>query len=517
MIATPNQGSLEREVKLEVDPDFALPDLPTAVGAVERRSEQHLRTAYFDTREFRLWRRGITFRHRMGEESGTGTWTLKLPGSSEGQLLDRTELTWTGPRLSVPDEAARVLLGITRRSPLSQIVELVTTRRRLILHDPAGMPRAEIDDDTVTVVGGTRTGLQFRQIELEIGDGGQDLVGPVTKALMKAGARSGGEQKLAMAVDLPEPSQGRAEVRLDRASPVGDVVRFSIASALDRLLDNDYLLRLDPADPPVEAVHQARVATRRLRSELKLLEAALADDWVRHVRDELRWLGTALGRVRDIDVLAPVLEGDGDGSPFDREGRRELRSTLGEQRKAHSRALAVSLADSRYLTLLDQLDRAARRPPFEDQGSGKSSRPPLSYWPASAILPKLVRRRWKALRKGVRKGGRSPSDRELHRMRIRSKEVRYAGETAIPVIGKPARRTARAAEAAQTVLGDHHDAVGAEEWLRSRAMQGPPAASYSAGRLAAEQARLQRKLRQRWLSVWRRLDRKKLRRWFTKK
>ncbi len=50
----------------------------------------------------------------------------EAPGPSEGSLLSRTELTWTGPRLSVPDEAARLTLGITRRVSLRQIVELVT-------------------------------------------------------------------------------------------------------------------------------------------------------------------------------------------------------------------------------------------------------------------------------------------------------------------------------------------------------------------------------------------------------
>ena len=39
---------------------------------------------------------------------------------------------------------------------------------------------------------------------------------------------------------------------------MGDVARAAIATALDRLLDNDYLLRLDPSDPSVEGIHQAR-------------------------------------------------------------------------------------------------------------------------------------------------------------------------------------------------------------------------------------------------------------------
>jgi CHAD domain-containing protein len=513
-VASPDQGSLEREVKLKADPDFVIPSLAKGVGAFEWRCEQHLRTAYFDTAEFRLWRRSITLRHRLGEESGAGTWTLKLPAPSEGPLLTRSELTWTGSRVSVPDDAARLLLGITRRSPLRQVVELVTTRRRLMLLDSSGMLRGELDDDTVTVVGGDRNGVCFRQIELEIGQGGEALVDPVVKTLMGAGARQDGEQKLAKGVDLPDRSAGDSGVLVDRDSTVGDVVKVSIATALNRLLDNDYLLRIEPANPSVEGVHQARVATRRLRSELKMLGSALDGEWVHHIRRELQWLGAVLGQVRDADVLAPLLEGDGDGSAFDRDGRKELRARLDGQRRTHCGELALVLIDSRYLTLLDRLDEATRRPPFDDHRSGKSNWSSLSERPARAILPELVGLRWKALRKMVREAGRHPSDRDLHGMRIRSKELRYAAETAAPVIGKAARRTATAAEAAQSVLGEHHDAVGAEFWLRSQAMEGPLGASYSAGRAAAERVRLQRKLRHRWRSVWRELDRKKLRRWF---
>ncbi len=509
------KGSLEREVKLAVELDFELPDPPRGLGRVERRPEQHLRTIYFDTGEFRLWRSGITLRHRLGEGSGAGIWTLKLPAPSEGPVLDRTELVWTGPSDSLPEEAVAMLRGVRRRSPLRQIVELDTTRRRLMVQDSAGVALGELDDDTVTVVGGARNTLRFRQIELELAPGGEALVGPMLETLIRAGARQGGEQKLAKAVDLPPRSRPDLVVRA-RGSVVGDLVRSSITAALCRLLDNDYLLRIDPADPPVEAVHQARVATRRLRSELKLLGPALDHHWVRRIRGELKWLGGVLGSVRDDDVLAPLLEGDGDGSAFDGDGRRDLRSMLDEQRRVHCRNLAAALASDQYLILLDQLDEAGQHPPLDGRRSDAGRRPALAYRPARHILPELVGQRWRSLRTVIREAGRHPGDHELHLMRIRAKELRYAAETAAPVVGRPARRMAAAAEEAQNVLGAHQDAVCAEQWLRNRAMEGTLAASYSSGRLGAEQARSRRKLRRRWRSVWRELDRKQLRRWLPK-
>ncbi len=511
----PARGSLEREVKFEADLAFVLPDLGEVVGQIVRERDLDICTAYFDTAGFRLWRRGITLRHRTGEESGTGIWTVKLPAHGDGPTLDRTELTWMDRRESLPEEVTSLLRGITRSSPLREIVELVTRRRRLSLHDSAGMPLAELDDDTVTVRGGARDGVRFRQIELELGPGGDALVGPVRKRLSHAGARPGGGQKLAKAVDLPA-QESEVPGHGHMGASVGDLVRTSIAAALDRLLDHDYALRIDPSDPSIEGVHQARVATRRLRSDLKLFRSLLDPDWVSHVRTELKRLGEILGNVRDADVLAMMLGGEGDSSPFEAEGRRALWARLTEQRRSDCAELAGVLAGHRYLTLLDQLEAAAQRRPFGEstRGDGAWAPPSLASRPATSVLPALVRHRWRSLRREVRKAGRHPTDPELHAMRIRAKELRYAAELAAPVFGNPARRTAVAAEQVQNVLGDHHDAVTAETWLRRQAMEGTPAASYSAGRLAAEQTRVQRRLRRRWRSVFRDLDRKKCRRWF---
>ena len=100
--------------------------------------------------------------------------------------------------------------------------------------------------------------------------------------------------------------------RLGRRATVGDVIRSSIANGYERLLDHDYRLRLRPGDPPEHAVHQARVATRRLRSDLKTFGPFLDPVWLRHTTAELKWLGNRLGQVRDADVLAQRLRECGD-------------------------------------------------------------------------------------------------------------------------------------------------------------------------------------------------------------
>jgi CHAD domain-containing protein len=130
------------------------------------------------------------------------------------------------------------------------------------------------------------------------------------------------------------------------------------------------------------------------------------------------------------------------------------------------------------------------------------------------VLPKLVRTPWIDLQKKVKKAGRHPSDRQLHRIRIRAKRLRYAAEAAQPTVGRRARRTAKAAERLQTILGEHHDAVEAERWLRREGPNASAVGGFAAGLLTARQQRDQRRLRRRWRSVWKSLGARKNTAWF---
>ena len=520
-------AGVERELKLQADLDLALPDLRGLVGGTFRLPEQDLRAAYFDTSESRLWKRAITLRHRTGEGPASGTWTLKLPEPSRAGTLDRTELSWAGPRDEVPGEARRLLRGIVRHADLQLVAELHTVRRRLQLEDGDGRPWAELDDDTVTVSGGPRDGLRFREVEIELVDDGDrdrgtggkkggDVLEVVVEALRKAGARPDNSPKLATALGLADRPAPRPEANeLGRRSSLEEVVRASIKAGLDRLLDHDVVLRLDPGNPPDHDVHQARVATRRLRSDLKTFRSVLDPAWVGHTREDLKWLGEALGRVRDADVLITGLSRGTKGSPIDAAGQRELLGHLAEQRRIAVRQLSYVLeGDNRYPRLLDRLDGGAQAPPFlATTRAGRNARTPGAKSPARRFLPQMVGTSWRSMRKQVRRAGDRPSPGELHRIRIKAKQLRYAAEVATPVMGKPAQRTATAAETVQTVLGDYHDAVVAEEWLWNQALGASPWGSFSAGQLTVEQRRRQFRLKKRWCKDWKRLNRKKVRSW----
>jgi CHAD domain-containing protein len=263
-------------------------------------------------------------------------------------------------------------------------------------------------------------------------------------------------------------------------------------------------------------VHQTRVATRRLRSDLKTFAAVLDPVWLSHTRADLKWLADSLGAVRDIDVLAGHLETEMDHAPPpDARPFGEIHRQLGRRREAAHAQLLEDMSSERYLILLDRLHASSESPPFlaTDRPISKAHSGLQPDDPACKVLPTLVRRPWRKLRKAVRHVGAHPTDQQLHGIRIRAKRLRYAAEAAAPVVGKPAQRMAVAVESLQTVLGDHHDAVTAEDWLRREAATGSRAVAFSAGQLVAVQRHRQERLRHQWRGVWSSLDRKKLRRW----
>jgi CHAD domain-containing protein len=105
----------------------------------------------------------------------------------------------------------------------------------------------------------------------------------------------------------------------------------------------------------------------------------------------------------------------------------------------------------------------------------------------------------------------TPTDPELHRIRILAKRARYAAEAVAPVAGEAAQAFARAAAKVQTVLGEHQDSVTAQAWLRSAKVSGRRA--FVAGELIALERIAADKSRRDWPKAWDALDRKRVREW----
>ena len=489
---------LEREVKLAAPPTFTLPDLEDLAAAVEAGpvEEQRLETIYYDTPDLRLARWGANLRVRQGEG-----WTLKLPSRSEGPALTRRELEFPGGGSRPPEAALALVIGYVRRATLVSVASLSTLRRRVQLKSRDGAVLAEVVDDDVSVIQGLRVQSRFREVEVELRDpSAERLLEPILVRLRGAGAADEDQaSKLVRALGGRATAAAEVDpVPLAPSSTAGELVRHTIAVSVASLMRHDPGVRL--GDDP-EDVHRARVATRRLRSQLRTFRGLLDPEWATGLRNDLRWLGTGLGAVRDKQVMAQRFRGRTialaeEDAPIVAELSDELQA---ESEEARAR-LVLDMRSDRYIDLLERLVGASRAPALTTE----------AHQPAATVLPPLVQRDWKKLRKGVSRLPQSPADAELHRVRILAKRTRYAAEAAGLIAGKKAARFAQAATALQDELGDHQDSVTAQRWLRGA---GQGARAFVAGQLSAIERESAARDRAAWPRVWKKLDRKGLRRW----
>ncbi|MGZ8607388.1 MAG: CHAD domain-containing protein [Actinomycetota bacterium] len=490
----------EREVKLSVPAAFALPDLSDLAGLAATSVEpRRFQSVYVDTEDLRLARWNCSLRHREGEG-----WTLKFPPTSEGVLVVRDELAFEGEPRRVPPQASDLLRAYARGSELRPVVRLRTLRRRVELTDAEDSPLGEIVDDEVSVMDGARVAARFREVEVEVrADVPPPLLDAIVARLREAGASpTDGTPKYRQA--LGARASAPPEVIVPELGPeasVGEVVRGAVAASVARLLRHDAGVRLGE---DLEDVHQARVASRRLRSDLRTFRDVLDPDWDVTLREELGWLGGELGTVRDLDVQLERLRARVTALPEeDRPVGERLVAGLAARREAAREHLLAVMRSERYVALLDRLVVAAREP---------AVLPDAASVPALMALGAVMERPWKHL-KGVLDGlGDDAADAALHVARIRTKRVRYAAEAVEAVFGKRARAFAGEAAALQGVLGEHQDAVVAQAWLREMATGGGRRA-FVAGELAMLERQAGSAAHGRWQGVWKRLSRKRLRFW----
>jgi len=347
---------------------------------------------------------------------------------------------------------------------------------------------------------------RFRQIEVEwTGEAKPKLRKAVLDRLRRAGARSGdATPKVFRALGLAEGAKADVEVpQLGPHSTMGDVVAASIAGATRTLIERDPGVRLSG---DIEHVHKARVATRRLRSDLRTFQPLLDADWARQMRNDLRLPANALGEVRDADVLMAELRAQiASLEGPDAAAAARLLVQLGSEREQANARLLEVLDGEPYTLLLDRLVAAAANPPMADPAAGSL--------PASRTLPGLVARPWKRLWRWVAGLGKEPADEALHEVRKRAKQLRYASEAAAPVRGRPAVKLAGAAESLQEVLGEFHDAVVSASWLREHAGTEGVSTALVAGRLVEREERRRAEQRSAWPKAWKRLKSKKRRGW----
>jgi len=489
---------LEREMKFEVPEHFLLPDLSRIATVVAPAGPCHLHAAYFDTDDLDLLACGITLRRRV--EPGRAGWTLKLPAGEAGGALCRHEVEAQGTISEVPASLSLAVAAAARGRPLTLRAEVATERTEYLLRDPSGRCIAALDDDLVAARTVDGRDLRLRELELELREAAtQGLAEAIAQALGAAGAtRSAPRPKLARILGR-DPSPAAEPAALPRGASARSVLGTAIARAVREVVTCDPVIRLDL---DAEAVHDARVAMRRVRAQLGVFGGHFDPAWRTVLRGELAWHGEGLGRLRDADVQLRRLDAwagrlrGSSGAGVDR-----LREILASERAAAREDLLEQMGTPRYLALLDALRAAAADPPLRE---GAASGP--------AGLARDVLRAWHRLGRAVAELPRRPSPPDLHTVRIGVKRVRYAAEALVPLARRDGGAWLRALRDVQQSLGDVQDAVMAARWLRAAAAAHPEVAQAAASLQAAGRSEARRALRD-WEGAWRRASAKGGRRW----
>ena len=481
--ATRHKGltsTLERETKLSIDATFQLPKLPGKL-----LHPRVMTSTYYDTPDHRLAHARITLRRRV--EKGGSLWQLKIPA-----INGRRELEIAGGPGHPPRVLQELLTALLRGKTMVPLVTMRTVRTGIRVIGATG-PVADVVVDVVVVLKEGRVVHRFRELEIEWLHGDEAVEQSLEQTLRKAGAGDhDGRSKLFQALGrLGRPAAPPAE------APIADHLAFLFGQRVRALLAADPGTRLGGQ---IEDLHQMRVAIRRLRALLRAARPLLKPEWVDPLRIELNWLGGLLGPARDLDVQIAYFQEE--ATTFRSSDRRPLErfvEHLRRERESAQQTLLEGLKSARYMRLITTLVRSTRALPVVASG---------------ATLHDIAAAQFKKLRKAVNDLSRSPTNEELHQVRIRTKRARYAAELAQACLGKPAARFANQARKFQDLLGVHQDAVLAEDYVRALVARTKGVRmAFVAGRMVERQRQRRDDARAALASYWKKLKRRGKQAW----
>ena len=462
----------EIELKLELTPIAA--DalehggvLAGAPGIARQRS------LYFDTPDHDLAAAGLSLRIRtVGRKR---VQTVKADGGSSAGLFARPEWEFRAKDdQPVLDERTpiRALLG-DKADAIVPLFEVMIERRTWIVEADGATIEAVLDRGEA-VAGERRTPIC--EVELEHKHGPQAALFDLARRIdAVAPVRLGALSKSERGYRLLGPAEaavkaGRIALRDDISAAEGF---GQIAHGCLRQFRLNEALLLDHRDP--RALHQARVALRRLRSAITIHKAMLGDVRVDRLRADLRWLAGEMADARNIDVLIGRVRDKG------------LRARMEKARDEAYGAAEAALASDRARGLM--LDLA------EWIAVGDWLKLPLSKDLRDRPVREFATQSLDRFRRKVKKSGRDLAgldDEARHEVRKAAKKLRYAADffAALYDRKREKRRHKRfidALEDLQDRLGALNDLAVAPELLgRLGLLHEPGAARLLAGKSKAK-------------------------------
>ncbi|MDE2183866.1 MAG: CHAD domain-containing protein [Alphaproteobacteria bacterium] len=415
--------------------------------------QQRLVSVYFDTRKFKLRDEGISLRVRHA--GGRTLQTVKAAGNGSAGTLGRAEweqeIGGDTPDLAAAadTELGRLANGKLARQ-LRPVFETAVRRTTIPLHVGDSDLELAIDRGQIKV-GDDSEPISEIEIELKRGD---------SREVGRIAGRIAGDVP-ASYFPLSKPARGYAlreghvaravhagPIVLDAAMSTGECFRIVAQSCLDQLAANEDAVRAGDGG----GIHQMRVGLRRLRAAMSVFKDVARNSQLDAVKSELKWLTEQLGPARELDVfveegIVPLGEEE-PGEP----GVDELAHEL-ERRRADAFAQAKVAVDSdRYRRLV--LDTTLWLIDGEWSSDPDRLRAAARHRPVREFATEVLAVRARKVVKKSRKL-RELEPRQLHKLRIAAKKLRYASEFFDSLYGgaKAKRRKKRVANALKTLQG----------------------------------------------------------------
>ncbi|MBA3940497.1 MAG: inorganic triphosphatase [Sphingopyxis sp.] len=403
---------------------------------------------YFDTPDRHLRKAGLSLRIRR---SGTGRiQTVKADGASAAGLFARSE--WEQP---VADDTPLLDYSTPVHALLGEAADAIAPAFEVRIDRQSwdvveGDARIEMVLDRGEAVAGERRAA-ICEIELELKSGDPAGLFALARRIdAVAPVRIGVLSKSERGYRLADPAAGAFKAEppaLAADMTAAGAFKQIVGSCIRQFRLNEALLL---ATREAGALHQARVALRRLRSALSIFAPMIGDEGAAF-NSELRWLAGLLGEARDLDVL---LVRAGEGALHDR---------IAPARETAYDATLDALASPRARALLLDLVEWTARGDWSGERGG--DRPARAF--AVAALDRFRRK--------VKRKGRNLADADdeaRHEARKSVKKLRYAAEFFAPLFDRQVERRRHgrfvtALEALQDRLGLLNDLATAPALIES--------------------------------------------------
>jgi inorganic triphosphatase YgiF len=462
-------GEDEIELKFLCEPA----DLSAVLAAAPNGEDQEkaLLSTYFDTPEGDLRKARISLRIREGGDKRVQT--LKR---GDGFAREEHEQVLNGDRLDLSAAAVKSALSPAKRRTLAPIFTVRVVRRQRTFDYQGAQIEMAVDEGEVQAGDRSR---RISEVELELKGGHCDSMFELARQLSKTaplylsfdGKASQG-QGLRDGTDRAARRHDKAP--LARGLTAAGAFQAIARNALAQIAANGVVLR--EADS-VEAIHQLRVAVRRLRSAMSTFKAVADDEQAETIKAELKWLAGACDEARDLDVFAEENAKIAD-AVLDMSALAPMVDAA--RARGHSK-VSAAVASGRFRGLVLETTAWVETGEWLSAG-GKTARERREA-PADRFATKALNRRLKRLRKQGADLAKQ-DDAGRHEARIVSKKLRYSAEAFAPLFdAEAARAFIKTLKRLQDHLGALNDAAVAQGLVERLELKGK--ALDAAGRLLA--------------------------------